>query len=180
MALHGWFESYPHGVHHPSFELGHFGNRTWSSHSSVLRAILQLDPFVIPAIQRWEAILSYPISTRWESMLRYLHDPIFVNKTKEKLYKIYTRALPAGKKLQGPNVSQGCCFCGILEDELHCFVHCIRLRPLWSWLIACFDSFGWNKHISDAERLLGYVHSHSSSASMVIWKLAHAEFIRII
>jgi hypothetical protein len=68
----------------------------------------------------------------------------------------------------------------VLEDELHCFVHCIRLRLLWSWLIACFDSFGWVKHLGNAERLLGYVHSHSSSASMVVWKLAHADFIRII
>jgi hypothetical protein len=38
-----------------------------------------------------------------------------------------------------------------------------------------FDSFGWVKHINDAECLLGYVQSHSSSASMVVWKLAHAE-----
>jgi hypothetical protein len=113
-------------------------------------------------------------------MLQYLHDSIFVNKIKEKLYKIYTRALPVGKKLQGPNVSQACCFCGLLEDELHCFVHCIRLRPLWLWLIACFGAFGWIEHISDAERLLGYVHSHRFAASMAVWKLAHAEFIRII
>jgi hypothetical protein len=96
----------------------------------IYRAILHLDSYEIPSIQRWETILSYPISTRWEAFLRYLHDPIFLNKTKEKLYKIYTRALPVSKKLHGPNVSQLCCFCGILDDELHCFVYCIRLRPL--------------------------------------------------
>lgn len=65
----------------------------------IYKAILQLEPFVIPSIQRWEAILSYPVSTRWAATLRYLHDPIFVNKAKEKLYKIYTRTLPVGKKL---------------------------------------------------------------------------------
>jgi hypothetical protein len=61
---------------------------------SVYQAMLfeQIEP--IPAIQKWESKLGLSMSRLWKHMVAYLDDPILNNKTKQKLYKIYTRALP--------------------------------------------------------------------------------------
>jgi hypothetical protein len=68
-----------------------------------------------------------------EYMMKYVHDPILNNKTKEKPYKIHTRAFPVARKFKNNNET-GCAFCGTLEDELHCFVKCIRVLPVWEWI----------------------------------------------
>jgi hypothetical protein len=66
-------------------------------------------------------------------MIKYVHDPILNNKTKEKLYKLHTRAFPEARKFNN-TVDTHCAFCGIVEDEMHCFVQCNRLFPLWAWV----------------------------------------------
>jgi hypothetical protein len=90
---------------------------------------------MIPAIQRWENEFQFPTSKVWHDMILYLNDSILLNELKEKLYKIYTRALPVGRKMHNDDSTTLCCFCNDLEDELHCFVFCARLRSLWDWVI---------------------------------------------
>jgi hypothetical protein len=44
--------------------------------SSIYKAILFKKDKTIPALLRWERILSFSTSSSWKSMLKYLHDPI--------------------------------------------------------------------------------------------------------
>jgi hypothetical protein len=67
-------------------------------------------------------------------MIAYCNDQILINKIKEKLYKIYTRALPLFYRLKVSGTVSGCHFCGTYEDEMHCFVQCSRLTLLWRWI----------------------------------------------
>lgn len=79
------------------------------------------------------------------------------------------------------NVSVNCPFCGIYEDELHCFVKCIRLQAIWNYIIAFLSrSIQWLQTITDADLLLGYIHGHCTDANIHIWKIFHAEAIRAI
>jgi hypothetical protein len=43
------------------------------------------------------------------------------------------------------------------------------MASMWSWLIACVDSFGWVKDIGDAELLLGYVHNLAITLLLLAW-----------
>jgi hypothetical protein len=52
------------------------------STSSIYKALLFKKDKTIPAL-RWERALSFSISSSWKSMLKYVHDPILENKTKE-------------------------------------------------------------------------------------------------
>lgn len=149
--------------------------------SAAYKSVVRSESFTIPAIQRWENDLRLPISHFWPGMIRYIHDPILQNRTKEKIYKIYTRALPVGRKMHGNDSVDTCCFCLDLEDELHCFVQCTRLQPLWDWLIGSLVSvYPWIPSISPAERLLGYIPGHHLYDNILILKIFHAEFIRLI
>jgi hypothetical protein len=96
------------------------------------KAMLCSKPHEIAAIDRWEKALNHSIEHKWIPMIHYVNDPILNNKTKEKLYKILTRAMPVGRKFDRPgsSISSKCAFCNEYEDEMHCFVRCDRLRAL--------------------------------------------------
>jgi hypothetical protein len=62
---------------------------------STYLATLSEDTQPVSAIEKWES-KRYPIGHMWTQMIAYLHDKILNNKTKEKVYKIYTGAFPLG------------------------------------------------------------------------------------
>jgi hypothetical protein len=149
--------------------------------STAYKSVVQSESFMIPAIQGWENDLQLPISKVWPDMIRYLNDSILLNKTKEKLYKIYTRALPVGRKIHNDDSTTLCCFCNNLEDELHCFVYCIGLQSLWEWVLTCMAPlYPWIRTLSSTRRLFGFANSHYLDSNIQVWKLFHAEFIRLI
>jgi hypothetical protein len=98
---------------------------------NIYKAIIFSSPYKVSPIERWEKVLGIPIDTTMAKMIDYTHDPIFDNKTKENLYKIHTRAFPVARKFSNQGDTK-CAFCGIFEDDMHCFVHCNRLLPLWA------------------------------------------------
>jgi hypothetical protein len=102
--------------------------------SSIYKALLFRKDKTIPALLRWERILSFSISSSWKSMLKYLHDPILENKTKEILFKIYSQVLPVGTNVEKFGYATTCFFCQQTEDEIHLFVTCPRISDLWIWL----------------------------------------------
>jgi hypothetical protein len=113
--------------------------------------------------------------------MKYVHDPILNNKTKEKMYKIHTRAIPVARKSNNQS-KQGCAFCGILEDELHCFVKCNRVLILWEWIKrALLHACPWLSSFTDIDLLFGYpLQTSCPKNSLQIWRVFHAETIRII
>jgi hypothetical protein len=99
----------------------------------IYNSILQAQPFTNKAIEKWSTHFNEPIY--WHDMIKYINrGRLLENKTKEKLYKIYTRALPVGRKMSGPNGSTSCPFCSIYEDEMHSFIICKRLESLWKYV----------------------------------------------
>jgi hypothetical protein len=150
------------------------------------KATLCSKPHEIAAIDRWEKALNHSIEHKWMSMIHYVNDPILNNKSKEKLYKILTRAMPVGRKFDRPgsSISSKCAFCNEYEDEMHCFVRCDRLRALWNWTIGLISHVcPWLSNISDVELLFGFIDSvqnQNNNPYLRIWKVLHAETIRII
>jgi hypothetical protein len=68
-----------------------------------------------------------------------------------------------------------------LENELHCFVYCARLQSLWDWVLTCMAPlYPWIHTLSSTDRLFGFAHSHHLDSNIQVWKLFHAEFIRLI
>jgi hypothetical protein len=110
-------------------------------------------------------------------MIHYQHDIILNNKTREKLYKVYTRALPLGRKF-GSN----CCLCDAYEDEMHCMVTCKHANDIWKWLSDVFNpSLPWFAKLYNLEFLFGYPFNLSvGKYELQIWKLFQAEIVRII
>jgi hypothetical protein len=102
--------------------------------SSIYKAVLFKEDKTIPALLRWERILSFSISSSWKSMLKYLHDPILENKTKDVLFKIYSQVLPVGTNVEKFGYATTCSFCQQTQDEIHLFVTCPRIFGLWVWL----------------------------------------------
>jgi hypothetical protein len=78
----------------------------------------------ISAIERWDEVIGYSVFARWTELIKYMHDGVLNNKTKEKLYKIYMRALPVSGKFTSSESSKDCSLCGFIEDEMHCIVAC--------------------------------------------------------
>lgn len=150
----------------------------------VYRGLLSLFPSQITAIDRWEkALPNFPIRNSWSNMISYLNDPLLENKTREKLYKIYTRSMPVGRKFtQSSTISSKCAICNELEDELHCFVMCGRVKSLWDWLwhllkYAC----PWIHKLTTTECLFGFRFDISRLGKYLqVWKVLHAETIRLI
>lgn len=148
---------------------------------TLYRAIIGKTCQLIPAISRWNRILSFSIDNNWKSMIRYIHDPIFNNRTKETLYKLYTQVLPVGTNIErfAPN---NCCFCDDVESEFHLFIHCPRVLDIWTWLqsfiLIHYDNLSI-QGLSDWEKLIGY-NRKMPTAIIQVWKLFHAETIRSI
>jgi hypothetical protein len=67
-------------------------------------------------------------------MLKYLHDPILENKTKEILFKFYSQVLSVGSNIEKFGYATTCFFYQQTEDEIHLFVTCPRISDLWIWL----------------------------------------------
>jgi hypothetical protein len=138
----------------------------------------------ISAILKWETVLNMPLAHMWVKMIAYLHDFMLNNRTKEKLYKIYTRSLPAGSRMKGANAITNCPHCGNYENEMHCFVQCAKVQPLWQYVKQLLNNFlPWVTGVtglSDAQLLFGYVENHASDKYIRIWKVFHAESIRVI
>jgi hypothetical protein len=119
----------------------------------------QIQP--VSAIQNWESKFRLLVSHIWNHMVAYFNDPMLNNKTKEKIYKIYTRAFPLGCRMG----TSSCAFCGTFEDEMHCFnVKCQRLGPLWAWISNILHaSCLWIKDLTEAELLFGYSKLHATN-----------------
>jgi hypothetical protein len=70
-------------------------------------------------------------------------------------------------------------FCGTFEDEMHCFMKCQRLGPLWAWISNILHaSCPWIKDLTEAELLFGYSELHATDKHLQIWQPFHAELIR--
>lgn len=151
------------------------------------RAILDANgPHEFSAIARWDKALNIRIAPFWKPMIAYVNDPILNNKTKEKVYKIVTRAIPVGRKFDNPksNVSPNCAFCNEYEDELHCFIGCSHAQRLWSWVAHLLSHVcPWIANISDNELLFGFISPYKVRQKqdlLRVWKVVHAETIRVI
>jgi hypothetical protein len=115
-------------------------------------------------------------------MLKYLHDPILENKTKEVLYKIYSQVLPVGTNVENFGYATTCSLRQQIEDEIHPFVTCPRISDLWVWLhnsVLCHCPTLINNRRSPWEKLTGFNKTMSSS-TLQVWKVIHAETIRSI
>jgi hypothetical protein len=147
----------------------------------IYQTIISLGPQKVSPIERWEKAIGISIDAAWQSMMKYVHDPILNNKTKEKLYKIHTRAFPVARKFKNNNET-GCAFCGTLEDELHCFVKCIRVLPIWEWIKrVLLRACPWLSLFTEIDLLFGYpLQATRPTKSLQIWRVFHAEAIRII
>jgi hypothetical protein len=149
----------------------------------VYRSLISRHQELIPAIEKWEKVVNIPLAASWPLRIAYINDDILGNHTKEKFYKILTRAVPVGRKFTtSSSISSACAFCNLFEDELHCFVLCRRLAPLWCWLSNMVShACPWVLHLSDVEKLLGYTcHVHCNVFEAQIWRVFHAETIRAI
>jgi hypothetical protein len=148
------------------------------------RGLLRLFPSQMTAIDRWEkALPAFPIRNYRLKMISHLNDRLLENKIREKLYKIYTRAMPVGRKFtQSSTISSKCAFYNEMEDELHCFVMCGRVKPLWDWLwhllkYAC----PWIHKPTETECLFGFRFDASKLGKYLqVWKILHAETIRSV
>jgi hypothetical protein len=80
--------------------------------------------------ERWDSKIDIQID--WTSLFKYMRDPILDNRTKELLFKIYTRACTVGVRVDRFGHSIMCQHCGMVEDEIHAFVHCDFVQPIWS------------------------------------------------
>jgi hypothetical protein len=103
-------------------------------------------------------------------MLKYLHDPIFENKTKEVLFKIYSQVFPVGINVEKFGYATTCSFCQETEDEIHLFVSCPRISDLWVWLqnsILCHYPTLINNQLSLWEKLIGFNEKMPSSTLQV-------------
>jgi hypothetical protein len=86
-------------------------------------------------------------------MLKYLHDPILENKTKEVLFKIYSQVLPVGTNVEKFGYATTCSFCQQTEDEIHLFVTCPRISDLgYGFIIPFYVTI---QHSSTTNCLLG-------------------------
>jgi hypothetical protein len=91
--------------------------------------------------------------------------------------------MPVGRKFSSSStISSTCAFCGLLENEMHCFVRCDRLTPVWRWLFCTISNVcPWVLNITDEEKLFGYsIHCLHNDLNVQIWKVLHAETIRVI
>jgi hypothetical protein len=123
------------------------------------------------------------LEAKWPYVQTMINDCVLNNRTKEKLYKIITRAIPVVRKFSGSStISSACAFCCLVEDEMHCFVRCHRLTPLWRWLFRTISNVcPWVLNITDVEKLFGYsIHCLHNDSNVQIWKVLHAETIRVI
>jgi hypothetical protein len=147
---------------------------------TIYKSILQAQTFTNKAIVKWDTHFNEPI--HWHEMIKYInHGYLLENKTKEKLYKIYTRAIPVGRKMKGPNASTSCPFCLMFEDEMHCFVQCRRVVLIWKHIKSLLAlTCHWTSNLNDKEQLFGYVYSQRSNPFLQVWKVMHAETIRVI
>jgi hypothetical protein len=96
----------------------------------IYQTIVSFGPPKVSPIERWEKAIGISIEAGWPSMMKYVHDPILNNETKENFYETHTRAFPVARKFKNNNKID-CAFCGTLEDELHCFVKCIKVLRVW-------------------------------------------------
>jgi hypothetical protein len=125
---------------------------------------------------------SFSISSSWKSMLKYLHDPILENKTKEIRFTIYSQVLPVGTNVEKFGYATTCFFCQQTEDEIHLFVTCPRISDLWIWLynsVLCHYPTLINNQRSPWEKLTGF-NKKMPSSTLQVWKLIHAEAFRSI
>lgn len=138
------------------------------------------------AIGRWEKTLNISLVSSWKSMIAYVNDPILNNKTKEKLFKIVTRAITVGRKFDNPKsgISPNCTICDEYEDELHCFVNCSHVKSLWIWVADILSHVcPWISNISNIELLFGFIAPQRVQYALRflrVWKVVHAETIRTI
>jgi hypothetical protein len=150
--------------------------------SSIYKALFFKKDKTIPALLRWERILSFSISSSWKSMLEYLHDPILENKTKDFFFKIYSQVLPVGTNVEKFGYVTTCFFCQQTEDEIHFFVTCLGISDLWIWLhnsIVCHYPTLINNQLTPWEKLTGF-NKKMPSSTLQVWKVVHAEAIRSI
>jgi hypothetical protein len=64
---------------------------------------------------------------------------------------------------------------------MHCFVNCAQSQSLWLWLLKLLSpGIQWVSTLSDAELLFGFTERHNTDKHVIIWKLFHAETIRVI
>jgi hypothetical protein len=137
----------------------------------------------ITAIDKWQKALNLPFAASWPIRVAYINDPVLSDRTKEKLYKIITRASLVGRKFaNSSSISSACAFCNIMKDELHCFILCARLAPLWRWLFNIVSHvYPWVLNIMDVENMFGYTTKvQHDDLNEQIWKVLHAETIRVI
>jgi hypothetical protein len=115
-------------------------------------------------------------------MLKYLHDPILENKTKEVLFKIYSEVLPVGTNVEKFGYATTCSFCQQIEDEIHLLVICPRISDIWVWLhnpvLRHYPTL-INNQLSPWEKLIGF-NKKMPSSTLQVWKVIHAEIIRRI
>jgi hypothetical protein len=126
--------------------------------------------------------LSFSISPSWKNVLKYLHDPILENKTKEVLFKIYSEVLPVGTNVEKFGYATTCSFCQQIEDEIRLFVICPRISDIWVWLhnsVLCHYPTLINNQLSPWEKLIGF-NKKMPSSTLRVWKVIHAETIRRI
>jgi hypothetical protein len=129
-----------------------------SAYQSMLTKCMQS----ISAIDKWETKINFPIRNTWKNMIAYHNDRILNNKTKEKLYKIYTRAFPLFCRMKVSGTISGCPFCGGYENEMHCFVQYSRLMFLWRWVADILARpCPWIPRLTEAEFLFGYSETYS-------------------
>jgi hypothetical protein len=65
---------------------------------------------------------------------------------------------------------------------MRCFVECDRFTPLWHWLsITMSNVCPWVLNIKDVKKLFGFsIHCLHNDSNVQIWKVLHAETIRVI
>lgn len=144
-------------------------------------SILYSNCTLIASSVKWEA--KFATTFDWSAIFSYLHDPIIHNRTKEFLYKIYTRAHMVGTRVETFKANtKSCVHCGLDEDELHAFINCNHSIQVWNWfhrLIAKIYSAFNIDSLKDYNYLFGF-HTIFPMTIIKPWKVLHAELLRAI
>lgn len=82
------------------------------------RSVISAQQVPAKAIDRWEQAAGFTLASSWHAHIAYINDKILNDRTKEKLFKVITRAIPVGRKFaNSATISSACIFCNALEDE---------------------------------------------------------------
>ena len=86
---------------------------------------------------RWNNVKDFDYD-RYQKAFRYIYQITSITKYRDFQYRLLLKKIPCNQELftWGKVHTKNCTFnCDEIEDELHLFVKCPHVTPLWDWFI---------------------------------------------